>query len=238
MLPNWVLFHTFLLETSIWIHMRKSRVDELTYKRKLQELYGMMADRVEITLGYLRDAVLAICHNDPAALDQSAKQISAAESESDRIHDEVIRRMHSSETLVFSRQDRLQLIALTDNIIDSADSAVRRLTSYFPRPAPELTALFEQLAVIIVQIGKATKNMLANLFKDFAETKNNIKEIEELRRLGREIEFNFLRKLFALNPPSPDLLYFDRSIRKLTKIIATAKYLASNIHSLILKYEL
>jgi len=218
--------------------MPSRREEELLHKKKLQELFALMGDRVELALNYLRDAVIAICSGEPAELERKAGLITSVEKESDRIHDEVIRRMYSKETLVFSRQDRLFLISQMDNLVDSADSAVRRLLTYFPRPAPTLTILFEQLAVIIVQIGKATKNMMIHLFKDFKETKKNIEEIEELRRLARQIEFDFLKKLFILNPPSPDLLYFDRSIRKVSKIISMAKYLASGVQSLILKYEL
>jgi hypothetical protein len=64
-----------------------------------------------------------------------------------------------------------------------------------------------------------------------------ILEIEEIRRVLRKKEFEFLKALYRINPPMPDILYFDRSIRKIARIPASAKKLASEIRKLIYKYR-
>jgi uncharacterized protein Yka (UPF0111/DUF47 family) len=218
--------------------MSSRRTKDLMYKKKLQELFTLMADRVEITLNYLKEAILAICNNDPIELGRNAALIKEMERKSDRVHDEIIDRMYSKETLMFSRQDRLYIISSTDNVIDGAESAVRRLSSYFPVSVQELTPLLKEMADLLGKIGVATKELLLLLFKDFKASYKKIDEIEELRRNVRQIEFDFIKALFTNNPPQPNLLYYDRSIRKITKVVKMTKFLASGIRGIILKYEL
>jgi uncharacterized protein Yka (UPF0111/DUF47 family) len=207
-------------------------------KIKLQMLYQNLAEKIELCLFHVKIAILSLVNNDPVELGRNAGLIKRIERESDQIHDEVIQRMYGRETLVFSRQDRLVLIEAMDNIIDEADSTMRRIMSYYPRPQEGLNEIFHDIADQISILGSVSKELILLLFTSFKKAEEKILEIEEIRRVLRKKEFELLKTLYRINPPMPEILYYDRTIRKLAKIPASAKKLASEIRKLIYKYRL
>lgn len=204
---------------------------------KLQELYVQAAEKVEEGLKHAMRATFALCDEDPIELGKHTEQTIRVEKEGDAIHDEIISRMYTKESLVFSRQDRGALIAAIDDLVDSADSAVRRASLYFPDAVPDLYVILREIARLVGQAGKESKLAILRLFDDFKKAKTHVQAIEDIKRKVVLLEHNFLKILYLTNPPMPDLLYFDRTSRKIVIIVKNAKHLASLINGLIFKYQ-
>lgn len=207
-------------------------------RSKLHDLYMLAAGKIEEALTHAKHAILALCDNDKAGLQDHAKHTIEVEKEADAIHDEIIARMYTKETLVFSRQDRGYLISVIDDLVDSADSAVRRASLYFPAPAPALQTILRGIGQHVGEVGTEAKHLVLALFTDFDEATSHVRRIEDIKRESILAEHDFLMVLYETNPPMPDLLYFDRTGRKIVKIIKSAKRLASAVNGLIFKYHL
>jgi predicted phosphate transport protein (TIGR00153 family) len=208
-------------------------------RMKLEELYFKGAKLIEDASISMYNTIVALCEKDIEKMEEFAQKTIHSEKKSDRIHDQIIDRLFSRETLVFSRQDRLYLISQMDEVVDKAEDVVRRATIYFPSTIP--SQLVPRLIAVCErgkQIGTLLKNTILAIFKDFDEASHYIHLIESYRREAKQDDLAYLKKLYTLDLETRDFLYFDRLIHYIIKTIDTANTFADGIHRLIVKYQL
>ncbi len=208
-------------------------------QKKIQDLYYQGADMIENALKSMYQTIVALCEGDADQMEQYAQDTIQTEKKSDEIHDQIINRLFSRETLVFSRQDRLFLISQMDEVVDKAEDVVRRATIYFPtivppKLVPRLIAICERGN----QIGTLLKNTIKAVFTNFDEASNYLHLIEKHRREAKQDDLHFLKNLYDLNLETRNFMYFDRLIHNIMKTIDTANTFADGIHRLIVKYQL
>ena len=222
------------------LDLLKEKMSRIKHKEKLQSLYKRGADYIEISLNFMHAAMTALCDGERECFYDYIDKTIQAEKESDVIHDDIIQRLFGKETLVFSREDRLYLVNEIDDIVDSAESVVRRAAIYFPKqvPAPLITSLISMTDKIQV-IGTLVKDAVKDIFDDFDRSLQSIKKVEDIRRDARTDYQRFLEKLFALvDLPARDLLYYDRLIRRVSISIGKANKFCDGLRRLIFKYRL
>ncbi|UYP48189.1 hypothetical protein NEF87_004474 [Candidatus Lokiarchaeum ossiferum] len=208
-------------------------------KKKLQDLYYDGADKIEFALESMYKTIVALCEGNASQMESYAQDTILAEKKSDQIHDQIIDRLFSRESLVFSREDRLFLISQMDEVVDKAEDVVRRGTIYFPtlvppKLIPRLISICEKGKII----GTLLKKAIKAVFTDFNEASNYLNLIEKNRREAKRDDLYVLKILYDLNLGTRNFMYFDRLIHNIMKTIDTANTFADGIHRLIVKYQL
>ena len=208
-------------------------------QKKLLDLYYDGADKIEFALESMYKTIVALCEGNAEQMESYAQDTILAEKKSDEIHDQIIDRLFSRESLVFSREDRLFLISQMDEVVDKAEDVVRRGTIYFPtlvppKLIPRLISICEKGKII----GTLLKNAIKSVFTNFNDASNYLHLIEKNRREAKHDDLYVLKILYELNLGTRNFMYFDRLIHNIMKTIDTANTFADGIHRLIVKYQL
>jgi len=215
-----------------------NKKEKKPHKVKMQDLFIEAAEKIEIAINYMSETVVALCNENLSEVKNYTNLTIKTEKEADRIYEQIIERMYSRETLVFSRPDRLYLSNQIDKVIDKAELVVRRIGSYTPSHIPELAELLREAANISKQIGTLLKEAIIKVFTDFDAAEKLVNKIEDIRREIRKIEWVFLKKLYEIKPDFRDLLFYDNLIQIIVITIDKAEEFADGINGLICKYHL
>lgn len=206
---------------------------------RLQNLFYQGADLIDLGINSMYNAIIALCEGNESEMENWANETIAIEKKLDQIHDQIINRLFSRETLVFSREDRLFLINFMDEVVDQAEYVVRRMLVHFPSSMPrELIPRLVAISERGNQIGTLLKDTIKMIFTDFDKASSFIPLITDNRREARKDDLLYLEKLFTLDLPVRDFVYFDHLIHNIMKTIDTANTFADGIHRLIVKYKL
>ncbi len=209
------------------------------HPEKLQDLYYEGAKLIESALNSMYNSVVSLCEDNREKMSNYSEETIKKEKKMDKIHDQIIDRLYSRESLVFSRKDRLFLINQMDEIVDSAEDVVRRISIYFPKEIPgELVPRLVAICERAKQIGTLLKNAIIAVFQDFNEASNYLLLIEKYRRESRKDDLTYLKKLYSLNLDTRDFFYFERLIHHIIITIDNANTFADGIHRLIVQYKL
>jgi uncharacterized protein Yka (UPF0111/DUF47 family) len=207
-------------------------------KLKLQELFYKAAEMVERGQKEMNQAITALCEHNQAEMKKYVEKTIATEHALDEIHDQVVERMFSKESLVFSRADRLLLINEMDDVIDMAEMVVRRISVFLPDVIPPtLATKFVAIAEKAEIIGSLLKDAILAIFNDFDKAFTLAHKVQDVRRDAKEDYMQLLEEIYRLNPEPRDLLYFDRTIRNIMRNIDKAEQFADDLRMLIFKYR-
>lgn len=215
-----------------------NKKEKKNHKVKMQDLFIEAAEKIEIAINYMCETIVALCNENLSEVKKYSNLTIKTEKEADRLYEQIIERMYSRETLVFSRPDRLYLSNQIEKVIDKAELVVRRIGSYTPSHIPELADLLIETTNISKQIGTLLKETVIKVFTDFDAADNLANKIEDIRRDIRKIEWDFLKKLYKIKPDFPDLLFYDNLIQIIAITIDKAEEFADGINGLICKYRL
>jgi len=215
-----------------------NKKEKRPHKVKMQDLFIEAAQKIEIAINYMCETIVALCNENLSEVKKYSNLTIKTEKEADRLYEQIVERMYSRETLVFSRPDRLYLSNQIDKVIDKAELVVRRIGIYTPSHIPELADLLRETANISKQVGTLLKESVIKVFTDFDAAEKLANIIEDIRRDIRKIEWDFLKKLYEIRPDFPDLLFYDNLIQIIVITIDKAEEFADGINGLICKYRL
>jgi len=220
----------------------KQRVIEISpakkKKKKLQELFIENCTLVEEAFILMRDTVVAYLDEDFVLAEKKAAESIQVEKKQDRLREEIIRRLFSRETMVFSRSDRLSIIESLDKIVDKVEIFVQELICFKSSISEQLKA---DLMVIVdksVEIGSEIKELVVSVLEDFSKGEEHITRITDLRREVRDLHWELLRKNYELKPDYLDFTYNENLIKNLCKVADRAEEFADQIYGFICKYAL
>ena len=208
-------------------------------KMKLQDLFYKAAEMVERGQREMNQAITALCEHNQEEMTNFVQKTITTEKALDEIHDLVVEKMFSRESLVFSRADRLLLINHMDDVVDTAEMVVRRIAIFLPAVIPPtLVTKFVAIAEKAEVIGSLIKDAVIAIFTDFDKAFTLSHKVEDVRREAKEDYMRLLQELYRLNPESRDLLYFDRTIRNIMRNIDKTNEFADDLRLLIFKYRI
>ena len=160
------------------------------------------------------------------------------EKKHDRLREDLVKRIVSKETMVFSRTDRLMLVEEMDSIVDDTEIVVRKLMQHSTTILPEFVDELKEMSVGIGKIGTEVKNLIHTILVDFSKGDEFIEKITDLRREVREKHWDLLNLNFKLKPDYLDFIYYQNLIECLYKVADESEEFADEIHGLLCKYAL
>ena len=162
------------------------------HKLNLQNLFENGARIIETALQNMNKCIIGMCENNLSEMEKYTQETILNEKKLDTIHDTIIRRLFTRETLVFSREDRLYIINGIDEIVDKAEVVVRRASVYHPKEiprelVPRLVAISERASIIGSLISEAT----IGIFTDFKKASALAEKISDIRRQAKQDDLHF-----------------------------------------------
>lgn len=205
---------------------------------KIQNLFNEMAELTEKALNSMAAAVSAFCEGKNKDMSSHIEETIQIEKTQDRIREDILHRLFGRETMVFSRTDRLKIVKKLDEVVDKAESVVRKLRMHKPEPIKDLYEGIIWLGMEAASLGKHLKELIIAIFEDFDKGKTLIIKISDIRREVRNREYELLTKLYDLKPVYSDFIFLGELIDNLTSISNIIEDFSDEIYSLICKYTL
>ncbi len=207
-------------------------------EKSMRDLFYDNADLVAQGFLAMQEAVVAYCQKKSEIVQQKAKETIAIEKAQDRSRDEIVKRIFSKETMVFSRPDRLNLVESMDNMCDESEIVVRKLLQYSPAAPGEISAGLGEMAINVGKIGSELQGLIKAILEDFSQGDAYIERITDLRREVRDRHWDLLQKNYEIKPEIFDFIYFKDLIKAIAKVADKAEEFSDDIHGLLCKYAL
>lgn len=213
-------------------------------KRKemsLEQLFMKDAELVEKSLKAMADAVGAACEHEKERSVLNIEKTIVLEKKQDRVRDEIFRRLYTKETMVFSREDRLDIVYQLNRVVSKAERVARRLTLHLPHQIEELLQSIIVIAKEITAIGTLVKQLVDAIMDNFDEAKKIIRKINDIRRDVRRKEYEALRILYKRGddiPTKQDFVFWEDLIINMAQVANYSDRFADSMYALISKYTL
>lgn len=206
-------------------------------EKSMRDLFYENVDVLNQAFQAMSEAVQAYIHKKPEMVEKAEETI-RLEKVQDRLREELVARIFSKETMVFSRPDRLNLVESMDKLCDEAEIVVRKLLQYSPEPPGEIGAGLEEMAVNIAKIGDELKGLIHAVLEDFSLGEAYIERITDIRREVRDRHWELLNKLYEIRPDPLDFIYFQNLIKSIAKTADRVEEFSDKINGLLCKYAL
>ena len=207
-------------------------------RKSMRDLFYDNVDLLNQAFQAMSEAVQAYYHKKPGLVKEKAEETIRLEKAQDRLREELVARIFSKETMVFSRPDRLNLVESMDKLCDEAEIVVRKLLQYSPEPPAEIGAGLEEMAVNTAKIGEELKGLIRAVLEDFSKGDAYIDRITDIRREVRDRHWELLNKLYEIKPDPLDFIYFENLIKSIAKTADRVEEFGDKIHGLLCKYAL
>lgn len=204
----------------------------------LKSLFIKNAEVAEKAFRTMKEALMAFLNGDNDLANAKAEETILVEKEHDRIKEEVIRRLFSKESMVFSRPDRLNIIEETDKIVDQTEIVVRKLQQYSPAVPPEMVEGLKSMAQDLGEIGTNINQLIQSILQDFSAGYQYIERITDLRRNIREVHGDLLKTNYSLDLSYKEFYYYTTLVKALTKVADESEEFADEIQGLLCKYAM
>ena len=122
--------------------------------KSMRDLFHVNADLVAKSFHAMGEAVIAFCQNKNDLIQEKVKETISIEKTQDRSRDELVKKIFSKETMVFSRPDRLNIIESIDKLCDEAEIVVRKLVQYNPTASTDINTGLKDMAGNVDKIGR------------------------------------------------------------------------------------
>ncbi len=207
-------------------------------KGSLQDLFVHNADLLEMALESLHEALIAFCAEDEEKKNHFSKKVIELEDEQDQCRDEIILRIFGSESMVFSRPDRMRMVTAMDRIVGQAKKVIFDIDVYTPDSIiRELGTHIESIGNKTALIGKMTKKLLEQFFYNFDHAIKNCVQINEARHGVRERKLEFFKALYAIKPDYRDFRFYAELMNNLAEVTNRMEHFADYIYGLVAKYS-
>lgn len=205
-------------------------------KKKLQDLFYEDAALMSAVIESMCKGVKAFSKSEP--FEDFCMQAIDSEKKQDRVREEILGRMYTRETMVFSREDRMGLVYRMDDVADAAERVAMRLSMYKPKALSDVLEGIGLMGEMVERIGKNLAELIEAVFKDFDPAEDLIKKITDDRRDVRAKEYELLKSLYGRGLNASDLVFYEDLVTNLAKVGNEAEEFADIIWTLISKYTL
>jgi len=207
-------------------------------KGKLKELFLQDACLLEKAMDNMAKSIDSFAENDSDSKEKYANLVIEIEDEQDHCRDEIITRIFGSESMVFSRPDRMKIVTAMDRMVGKAKQIAHDLLVYSPENViRELGAHLRSVALTISKMGTMTKLLVNQFFDNFDDSIETCIKLNEARHNVRAREMEFLKALYTLKPPHYDFRYYAELVNNLTTVSNGMEHFADYIYGLIAKYS-
>ena len=207
-------------------------------KGKLKALFLQDACLLEKAMDNMAKSIDGFVENNQESKENYANLVIEIEDEQDHCRDEIITRIFGSESMVFSRPDRMKIVTALDRMVGKAKQIAHDLLIYSPEDViRELGTHLKAIAATISKMGSMTKLLVNQFFDDFDESIETCIKLNEARHAVRGREMEFLQALYTLKPPHYDFRYYAELVNNLTVVSNGMEHFADYIYGLIAKYS-
>ena len=207
-------------------------------KGKLKALFLQNACLLEKAMENMAKSIDAFVDNDTEIKEKFANLVIEIEDEQDQLRDDIITRIFGSESMVFSRPDRMKIVTALDRMVGKAKQIAHDLLVYSPENViRELGAHLKAICITISKMGSMTNLLVNQFFDDFDDSIETCIKLNEARHAVREREMEFLRALYEIKPPHYDFRYYAELVNNLTTVSNGMEHFADYIYGLIAKYS-
>jgi uncharacterized protein Yka (UPF0111/DUF47 family) len=207
-------------------------------KGSLQDLFVHDADLLEKALESLHETLIAFCAEDQEKKKHFSNKVIELEDEQDHCRDEIILRIFGSESMVFSRPDRMRMVTAMDRIVGQAKKVIFDIDVYSPKLIiRELGTHIEAIGHKTALIGKMTKKLLEQFFHNFDHAIETCVQINEARHGVRERKLEFFKALYEIKPDYRDFRFYAELMNNLAEVTNRMEHFADYIYGLVAKYS-
>ena len=207
-------------------------------KGKLKALFLQDACLLEKAMDNMAKSIDGFIENDAESKEKYANLVIEIEDEQDHYRDEIITRIFGSESMVFSRPDRMKIVTALDRMVGKAKQIAHDLLVYSPEDViRELGSHLKAIGGTISKMGTMTKLLVNQFFEDFDESIETCIKLNEARHSVRAREMEFLKALYLIKPPHYDFRYYAELVNNLTIVSNGMEHFADYIYGLIAKYS-
>ena len=207
-------------------------------KGKLQDLFIRDACLLEDALEAMECALTSFCSYDIERSKRYSKACIDLEDEQDHCRDEIISRIFGTESMVFSRPDRMRMVTAMDRIVGQAKKVMFDLEVYIPENVlRELSVHIEAVGKKTAQIGKMVNKLVAQFFDNFDKAIEISIKINEARHVVRERKMEYFKALYSIKPDYRDFRFYAELMNNLAEVTNRMEHFADYIHGLIAKYS-
>jgi len=206
-------------------------------KGKLQEMFFEDADLLDDALSMANQAITAFFSGEAENAEKWAREMIRIEDEQDHLRDAIIQRLFGSESMVFSRPDRMRLITAMDRIVGQAKKTCHDILIYTPVMIPELIGHILFISKKVAEIGTKTKKLVYALFDDFEEAIEISIRINEARHGVRDRKAEFFKQLYNFPPDYVNFRFYAEFMILMTEIVNRMEHFADYIFGIVNKYS-
>ena len=208
-------------------------------KGNLQDLFIHDAKLLEMALESLSEALVAFCAQDQAQKKHFSIKVIELEDEQDHCRDEIIKRIFGSESMVFSRPDRMRMVTAMDRIVGQAKKVIFDIDVYSPESIiRELGTHIEAIGKKTALIGKMSKNLVDQFFHNFDSAIETCVQINEARHGVRERKLEFFKALYEIKPDYRDFRFYAELMNNLAEVTNRMEHFADYLYGLVAKYSM
>ncbi len=169
--------------------------------------------------------------------EEKQKKIKDLEHLNDRIVSDIFSRLNRKFPSPIDTLDVAAIIKGLDNIIDSVESASKKIVIYgINKSTPELVALGEINLKAVTELYDALNEILAIRLGEYSEILERCDDIHKLENYADDIVDNVLKELVNKNDPN-EFIKFKEIYESCEKITDMCDDVADIIRSLIIKYS-
>ena len=188
-------------------------------KGSLQDLFILDSKLLEMALHSLSEALIAFYAEDQEQKKHHSFKVIELEDEQDQCRDEIISRIFGSESMVFSRPDRMMMVTLMDRIVGQAKKVIFDLDVYTPELIiRELGTHIEAIGKKTALIGKMLKKLVDQFFHNFDESIASCIQINEARHGVRERKLEFFKALYEIKPDYREFRFYAELMNNLAEV--------------------
>ncbi|MHA1675428.1 MAG: DUF47 domain-containing protein [Promethearchaeota archaeon] len=207
-------------------------------KGNLQDLFIHDAKLLESSLESLNLALIAFCNEDLEQRKHYGQIVIGLENEQDTCRDDIIARIFGTESMVFSRPDRMSIVTAMDRIVGQAKKVIFDLEVYTPEQIiRELGVHLEAIGKKTANIGKMTNLLVTEFFHNFDNAIETCIKINEARHGVRDRKLEFFKALYEIKPDYREFRFYAVLMNNLAEVTNRMEHFADYIYGLIAKYS-
>jgi predicted phosphate transport protein (TIGR00153 family) len=213
----------------------------MTKEKSEKSMRDLFYDNVELLKqGFqaMSGAVIAYCGKDLEKAKLKSEETIMIEKNQDRLREELVKRIFSKETMVFSRPDRLNIVESLDKMLDETEIVVRKLMQYNPEVPENLKSGLEEISINVGKIGIEMQGLIKAVLEDFSQGEQFIEKIQDIRRNVRDRHWELLNNTYKDKLEPIEFFYFHSLIKAVAKVADRAEEFSDEIHGLLCKYAL
>jgi len=196
------------------------------------------ASLLKSSIESMNRALIAFCSGDIEEQKHYGNSVIELEDEQDSCRDEIIARIFGTDSMVFSRPDRMRLVTAMDRIVGQAKKVIFDIEVYTPNKIiRELGVHIEAISKNTAAIGKMTDKLVDQFFHNFDGAIEICIKINEARHGVRDRKLEFFKALYKINPDYREFRFYGELMNNLAEVTNRMEHFADYIYGLIAKYS-